>query len=72
MNVRKLRFIIFILVIAFILPVFSIADDSVYVWSSSSESIQTNLNISSDKTNSLNLESGSAILIEQNSRSNSL
>lgn len=67
MNFYKSKSIFFILVLTLILPVFSIAADSVYVWSNSNEAIQTNLNISSDKTNSLNLESGSAILIEQNS-----
>lgn len=72
MNFYKSKSIFFILILTLILPVFSIAADSIYVWSNSNESIQTNLNISSDKTNSLNLESGSAILIEQNSRSNSL
>ena len=47
----------------------SFAEDSVYVWSNNQENnastITTNANIESENNNSLNLESGSAILIEQ-------
>ena len=59
-----LSFFIFLLTISLILPVFA----SSYVWSSlDEESIQTNAQLSSDKNgNHLSLESGSAILIEQN------
>lgn len=67
MNFCKYIFsIIFIFLFVFF-PISSVATDSISVWSNNSESIQTNMNISSDTTNSLNLESGSAILIEQNS-----
>ncbi len=65
----KHKFYITLIIAIIILPTFSIAEDSLYVWSNSSNSVQTNLQITSDTTNSLNLESGSAILIEQNSRS---
>ena len=59
---------------SFILPFSTISfgyDDSSYVWSTDSSSIPTSGTINSDNTNaqssenSLNLESGSAILIEQ-------
>ena len=47
----------------------SFAEDSVYVWSNNQENnastIITNASIKSENNNSLNLESGSAILIEQ-------
>ena len=72
-------YISFLLIISlgtfsFILPFLTISfgyDDSSYIWSTDSSSIPTSGTISSDNTNaqssenSLNLESGSAILIEQ-------
>lgn len=67
MNYYKFKTIISLLIIAMIFPIFSFATESVYVWSNNEEAVQTSMNITSDTTNSLNLESGSAILIEQNS-----
>lgn len=64
----KHKYFIFLLLIILILPIVSTATDSVYVWSNNTtDSLQTSLQITSDTSNSLNLESGSAILIEQNS-----
>ena len=64
----KYTYFIFLLLIILILPIVSTATDSVYVWSNNTtDSLQTSLQITSDTSNSLNLESGSAILIEQNS-----
>jgi len=75
------KFISLILVIIFIFPVFSFADDSVFVWSSEINSLtnetststppinnsnSSNISIETASTNKLALESGSAILIEQN------
>lgn len=59
-----LSFLIFLLTFSLILPVFA----SSYVWSSlDKESIQANAQLSSNKNgNHLSLESGSAILMEQN------
>ena len=69
----KYTYFIFLLLIILILPIVSTATDSVYVWSNNTtDSLQTSLQITSDTSNSLNLESGSAILIEQNSRSSTL
>lgn len=78
---KKLKFtyVSVILAIILILSTFCFATDSVYVWSSNSNSISNNsiesntknntVPTSSDITdnNSLNLESGAAILIEQSS-----
>lgn len=64
----KHKYFIFLLLIILILPIVSTATDSVYVWSNNTtDALQTSLQITSDTSNSLNLESGSAILIEQNS-----
>ena len=64
----KYTYFIFLLLFILILPIVSTATDSVYVWSNNTtDSLQTSLQITSDTSNSLNLESGSAILIEQNS-----
>lgn len=78
---RKLKFtyVSVILAIILILSSFCFATDSVYVWSSNSSSISNNSIESNTKNNivptsaditdnnSLNLESGAAILIEQSS-----
>ena len=78
---RKLKFtyVSVILAIILILSTFCFATDSVYVWSSNSSSISNNSIESNTKNNivptsaditdnnSLNLESGAAILIEQSS-----
>lgn len=66
MNFKKsiCVFLTFLLVLYFVIPCY--ANDSSYVWSSISSKqdiVNTNSNISDD--NFLNLESGSAILIEQ-------
>ena len=64
-----------IFIVIFMFSVVLATDDSVYVWSTETEPIssQTNANVTNENTenntnqssNSLNLESGSAILIEQ-------
>ncbi len=65
----KLFCIVLLFIIFFIslFPILSFAENSVYVWSSSNSAIQTNMQIATDTSNSLSLESESAILIEQNS-----
>ena len=55
--------IVFIITFSFSLPSFSNSDDSTYVWSNNSQALTTSSTINS--TNNLNLESPSAILIEQ-------
>ena len=66
--------ILLVTVISFSLLVPSLAEDSIYVWSTNSKEIDENIiNVNSDNnlhddnapSNNLNLESGSAILIEQ-------
>ena len=67
---RKNKLIICIILIVILFSNTSIfCSDSIYVWSSQSDSIVTNSNVNEDikSMNPLNLESGSAILIEQNS-----
>lgn len=65
---KKYKFAFFIIILSLLFPVFSIATDSLYVWSSNNnQTVSTSLNITCDSTNSLNLECASAILIEQNS-----
>ena len=75
MQKQKLCISILLLtVISFSLLVPSLAEDSIYVWSTNSKEIDENIiNVNSDNnlhddnapSNNLNLESGSAILIEQ-------
>ena len=54
-------------------PTFSLASESIYVWSNNSEKLKDSSQVSSGNlkkdisNNSLNLQSGSAVLIEQNS-----
>lgn len=68
-----INFISIVLVISFIFtPTYILATDDIFVWSSNMDSISTSVstenNTESDSSNnSLSLESGSAILIEQNS-----
>ena len=66
--------ILLVMILSFSLLVPSLAEDSIYVWSTNSKEIDENIiNVNSDNnlqddnapSNSLNLESGSAILIEQ-------
>lgn len=66
--------ILLVMILSFSLLIPSLAEDSIYVWSTNSKEIDENIiNVNSDNnlqddnapSNSLNLESGSAILIEQ-------
>lgn len=64
----KIKIISFVLVIIFSVPIISFASDSIYVWSPEIETTQTNASLQANSnTTNLNLESGSAILIEQHS-----
>lgn len=62
---RKI-FTIFLIAV-FIFPSFVFAFDTEFVWSSDDITSAVNANISDNSGNNLNLESGSAVLIEQNS-----
>lgn len=76
--IKKYRILIFIIIISFIISTYSFAfnDESIYVWSNNSDSISTSISPSNIEQNSntldnqtgnfLNITSGSAILIEQN------
>lgn len=68
MFIKKLAKTMIIFII-FLLPTYSIASTNSYNWSAENKSIPTNAQntASVQQSNSLNLESGSAILIEQNS-----
>ena len=67
-NLRG-KIIAILLITFFVLSNSVIATDSLYVWSGDEDSSLVNANVSENSTNSnvLNLESGSAVLIEQNS-----
>jgi D-alanyl-D-alanine carboxypeptidase (penicillin-binding protein 5/6) len=56
------KILLLFLVISFVFPLYSFADDSVYVWSSDNTTVTT-----STEPTSLDLECGGAVLIEQNS-----
>ncbi len=62
-----LKFILLILIISFIFPICSMASDSVFVWSSddTTSNVNADINNPTDNSNLLNLECGSAVLIEQ-------
>lgn len=68
---RFIRINICIVLVVVLISVFTVtcfAENTAYVWSNNLESVVTNSNISNSNTNSknsLNLESGAAILIEQ-------
>lgn len=67
MNRRLMaKIVLIVFMISFLFPVFSLASDDVYVWSSDviTSSVSTDV---TDNSNSLNLECGGAVLIEQNS-----
>lgn len=66
MNRRLMaRILLLILIISFLFPVFSLASDDVYVWSSDALTSSVSAN-TTDNSTSLNLECGGAVLIEQN------
>lgn len=70
LNTKKIVILFLILFLILVQTHFVLAvDDAIYVWSSlKDESVVTNAPVSNNESNnSLNLESGSAILIEQNS-----
>ena len=61
------KIVIACIIISFIFPVFSLATDSVFVWSEDGTTSAVNAAATqSDNSTSLNLESGGAVLIEQN------
>ena len=53
------------LAIIFSFNLIGFAESTTYVWSNNSETVQTTTTDTENNSNSLNLESGSAILIEQ-------
>lgn len=78
-NYKSIKFISTFLIITFLFSTISLASDSIYVWSTNSkplsETEQTNASIDSEKieetnsqnVNTLSLECGGAVLIEQHS-----
>lgn len=66
-NKFILKIISIFLVIFISIPTFSFCIDSNFIWDSDDITTSVNTNVNEEKSNSLNLESGSAILIEQNS-----
>lgn len=59
------KIVLLILIIVFLFPMFSLASDDVYFWSS--DVLTSSVNVSTtDNSTSLNLECGGAVLIEQN------
>lgn len=64
----KLIFIFITLILIFFIPAVTLASDSIFVWSPDVQTTQTNTSLSkSSSTANLNLDCGSAILIEQSS-----
>lgn len=59
------KVVLLVFMISFLFPVFSLASDDVYVWSSDVVTSSVSAN-TTDNSNSLNLECGGAVLIEQN------
>lgn len=55
------------LTMIFIFSTIVLASNTVYVWSNNESTVSTNATVNSDYSNSLQLECGGAILIEQNS-----
>lgn len=60
------KVVLLIFMISFLFPVFSLASEDVYVWSSDVVTSSVSAN-TTDNSTSLNLECGGAVLIEQNS-----
>lgn len=71
---KFLKFLIVLnIILAFIFGFYitCFAENTAYVWSNNASSLETSADTKeSENENSLNLESGSAILIEQTTRSN--
>lgn len=66
-NKLIVKIISIFLVIFISIPTFVFAIDSSFIWSDDDITYSVNADASDEKSNSLNLECGSAILIEQNS-----
>lgn len=66
-NKLILKIISIFLVIFISIPTFSFCIDSSFIWNGDDITASVNTDVSEEKSNSLNLESGAAILIEQNS-----
>ena len=60
------KVVLLVFMISFLFPVFSLASEDVYVWSSDVVTSSVSAN-TTDNSNSLNLECSGAVLIEQNS-----
>ena len=68
LSKKKFVFLTILILIFTLLPNVCVATDSMFVWSNSAEAITTSVEAEAKATgNFLNLQSGSAILIEQNS-----
>ena len=64
---KYIKFSAVLLIIIFLLPCVCIASDTVYTWSNSAKPLKETIPTSATTVTSLNLNVGSAILIEQNS-----
>lgn len=66
-NKLIVKIISIFLVIFISIPTFTFAIDTTFVWSDDDVTSSANTNVNEENPNTLNLESGSAVLIEQNS-----
>ena len=64
---KHIKIVIILLCLIFMFPSLCIASDSIYTWSSSVKSLSESIQTSSTPSSTLNLNVGSAILIEQSS-----
>lgn len=64
---KHIKIVIILLCLIFMFPSLCIASDSIYTWSSSVKSLSESIQTSSAPSSTLNLNVGSAILIEQSS-----
>ena len=64
---KHINIVIILLCLIFMFPSLCIASDSIYTWSSSVKSLSESIQTSSTPSSTLNLNVGSAILIEQSS-----
>lgn len=62
------KIVLLIFIISFAFPIFSLATDSVFVWSQDDDTsaVSANIETTTENSTSLNLECGGAVLIEQN------
>lgn len=70
MHINKLlisKVVAIFLIMVFLFSTIVLASDTVYVWSNNEATVATSAAVNTDSSNSLQLECGGAVLIEQNS-----